>query len=89
LIGHILLTRQADFEANVFNQARQAISQGQASQTLVKQLAVRIYQDSQKTQDPGLKELLIRQQITTTPKAEDTNATESPAPPASPSTSTH
>jgi len=90
LFGQILLTHYAGVEVNQFNQARQIVSQGQASQDLVKQLAVRIYNDSVKTQDPGLKELMIRQQITYTPgKASNTNPTESPAPPVTPSTSTH
>ena len=86
LIGDIFLTKQAGFEANLFNQDRQMITLGQASQTMMKQLALRIYQDSQKSQDPGLKELLVRQQISATPKAGSTNATELPAPPTNPST---
>jgi hypothetical protein len=40
---------------------------------------VRIYQDSQRTADPGLKDLLARQQITYNPPT--TNATETPATP--------
>ena len=81
LIGHILLVRQTNFEQNRLAAAQQVINQAQAFQGNLKQLAVRIYQDSQKTQDPGLKELLDRQQIKYTPATEGTNATESPASP--------
>ena len=81
LIGHILLVRQTNFEQNRLAQAQQVINQGQSFQGNLKQLAVRIYQDSTKTQDPGLKELLDRQQIKYTPAPEGTNANESPVPP--------
>jgi hypothetical protein len=64
LIGHIFLVRQTNFEQNRLAAAQQAINQGQTFQGNLKQLAVRIYQDSQKTGDPGLKDLLVRQQIT-------------------------
>jgi len=80
LIGHILLVRQTNFEQNRLAAAQQVINQGQAFQGNLKQLAVRIYQDSQKTQDPGLKELLDRQQIKYNPPPESTPATDSPAP---------
>jgi len=82
LLGHILLVRQTNFEQNRLAAAQQVINQAQAFQGNLKQLAVRIYQDSQKTQDPGLKELLDRNQIKYTPAPESTNATESPAAPA-------
>jgi competence protein ComGC len=90
LIGHIFLVRQTNFEQNRLAAAQQVINQGQAFQGNLKQLAVRIFQDSQKTQDPGLKDLLTRQQITYTAPTESTNSTESPASP-TPSTpsSTH
>jgi hypothetical protein len=64
LIGDIFLVRQTNFEQNRLAAAQQAISQGQTFQANLKQLAVRIFQDSQKTQDQGLKDLLARQQIT-------------------------
>src|SRR5476649_2738678 len=70
LIGHIFLVRQTNFEQNRLAAAQQAINQGQTFQGNLKQLAVRIYQDSQKTQDQGLKDLLARQQITYTPQGE-------------------
>jgi hypothetical protein len=67
LIGHILLVRQVGIDQSILNQAQQRVNQGQAFQGNLKQLAVRIFQDSQKTQDQGLKDLLTRQQITYNP----------------------
>jgi len=89
LVGHIFLTRQSNFEQNRLAAAQQAINQGQAFQGNLKQLALRIVQDSQKTGDQGLKDLLTRQQISFNPTPE-TNSTDSiaPAPSTAPS-STH
>jgi hypothetical protein len=67
LIGHIFLVRQNNFEQNRLAAAQQAINQGQTFQNNLKQLAVRIYSDSQKTNDQGLKDLLTRQQISYNP----------------------
>jgi hypothetical protein len=65
LVGDIFLVRQTNFEQNRLAAAQQAINQGQTFQGNLKQLAVRIYQDSQKNGgDQGLKDLLARQQIT-------------------------
>jgi len=69
LIGHIFLVRQTNLEQNRLAYAQQIVSQGQGYQSNLKQLALRIYQDSQKTQDQGLKDLLTRQQINCTPNA--------------------
>ena len=80
LIGHIFLVRQVNIDQGALNQAQQMVNQAQAFQGNLKQLSVRIYQDSQKTQDPGLKAILDRQQIKINPGT-DTNANESPAPP--------
>ena len=80
LIGHIILVHVVSSQQSILNQDQQAVTQAQAFQGNLKQLAVRIYQDSQKTQDAGLKDLMARQQITFTP-APSTNATETPAPP--------
>jgi len=80
LIGHIFLVRQTNFEQNRLAAAQQAVTQAQTFQGNLKQLAIRIYQDSQKTQDPGLKELLDRQQIKYSPGADNTSATQAPAP---------
>ena len=93
LVGHILLVRQTNFEQNRLAAAQQVINQAQAFQGNLKQLAVRIYQDSQKTQDPGLKDLLDRQQIkyTPPPPPESANTTDSSAAaaPAAAPTQTH
>jgi hypothetical protein len=74
LIGHIFLVRQTTFQANRAAAAQQIVNQGQVFQGNLKQLAIRIFQDSQKTQDQGLKDLLARQQITYTPNGEATQA---------------
>jgi hypothetical protein len=80
LIGHIFLVRQTNFEQNRLAAAQQVINQAQGFQGNLRQLAIRIYQDSQKTQDQGLKELMARQQIAFTPGPDTSNATEPPAP---------
>ena len=87
LIGHIFLVRQTNFQQNRAAAAQQIVNQGQAFQGNLKQLAERIYQDSQKNpQDAELKKLLDRQQIKYTPAPEGANPTESPAPNTPPST---
>jgi len=86
LIGHIFLSRQIGTDQNILAQAQREVSQGQAFQGNLKQLAVRIFQDSQKTQDAGLRDLLTRQQITFTAGPANTNATDTAVPPPSPST---
>lgn len=88
LIGHIFLVRQTNFEQNRLAAAQQVINQAQAFQGNLKQLAVRIYQDSQKTQDLGLKELLDRQQIKYSPGADTTTPSNEPTGPASNTTPT-
>ncbi len=85
LVGHIFLVRQTNFEQNRLVAVQQAVNQGQAFQSNFKQLAVRIYQLSQQSQDPGLKELLVRQQIAISPgdsTSTSTNTTETPGAPA-------
>jgi hypothetical protein len=90
LVGHIFLTRQCNYEQNRLAQAQQVINQGQSFQGNLKQLAVRIYQDSQKTGDQGLKDLLARQQITYNSAPEGAPAPESSSmTPASNSTPAH
>jgi hypothetical protein len=79
LIGHIILVRQTNFQQNRAAVAQQIVNQGQVFQGNLKQLAVRIYQDSQKSGDQGLKDLLARQQISYTPNTEGAGA-EAPAP---------
>jgi len=87
LLGNILLIRQNNFEQNRLAAAQQVVTQGQSLQGNLKQLALRIYQDSQRTQDPGLKELLDRQQIKINAGPQTPPPAESPAP--SPAPSTH
>ena len=83
-IGHILLTVAVGRGQANWAAAQQVVQQGNVFQSDLKQLAIRIYSDSNRTADPGLKDLLARQQITYTP---GTNSTETPAAPSS--TSTH
>ncbi len=87
LVGQILLAHQVAVEQVKLAQAQQVINQAQIFQGNLKELAVRIYEDSQKTQDAGLKDLLVRQQISYTPNA--SGGTNSTAAPANPSPSTH
>jgi hypothetical protein len=77
LLGHIYLVRKVGIDQAILNQAQQRVNQGQSYQSNLKQLAVRIYQDSQKTQDQGLKDLLARQQITYNPTPEGASAPDS------------
>jgi hypothetical protein len=86
LIGHIFLVRATNFQQNRAAYAQQVVNQGQVFEGNLKQLAMRIYQDSQKNGgDSGLKDLLARQQITYTPNAEGANV-EGPAPTNTPAT---
>ncbi len=71
LLAQILLVRQSNFEQNRLIAAQQFVTQAQGFQGNLKQLAVRIYQVSQQTQDQGLKDLLARQQINFTPNQGD------------------
>jgi len=90
LVGHIFLVRQSNFEQNRLAAAQQAINQGQAFQGNLKQLAVRIYTDSQKNGgDEGLKALLGRQQITYNPAPEGPNGAEPSIPSATAPATTH
>jgi hypothetical protein len=79
LLGHIYLVHTVSFDQGQLNAVQQRVTQAQSFQENLKQLAVRIYQDAQKTQDPGLKELLDRQQIKYTPAA-STNSADTSAP---------
>jgi phage protein D len=78
IVVHYASNDQANLAA-----AQQRIQRGQASQQLLKQMALRIYTDSQKTQDPGLKDLMSRQQIQFNPSTDASStdsATPTPAP---------
>jgi len=78
LIGQIALSYSVGHAQGQWTQDQQAVQQGSIFQNDLKQLAVRVYSDSTRSNDPGLKDLLARQQITYTPS---TNATETPAAP--------
>jgi hypothetical protein len=88
LIAQIFLERQTNYEQNRLGLASQAVNQGQAYQSNLKQLAIRILQVSQQSGDPGLKELLARNQITYTPST-DSGASSSSAPSTSTAPTTH
>jgi uncharacterized protein YpmS len=70
LVGNILLSLKVSNQQIQTSQIQQALSQGQTISTNLRQLAIRLYTDAQKTGDPGLKDLLTRQQISF--KANDT-----------------
>lgn len=89
LLAQILLVRQTNFEQNRLALASQAVNQGQAFQANLKQLAIRILQVSQKTGDPGLQELLTRNQITYTPNSDNNSSEAAPAPAPSTTPPTH
>lgn len=88
LLAQILLARQNNFEQNRLSQAQLIVTQAQAFQSNLKQLAVRIYQVSQQTQDQGLKDLLVRQQISFNPSQSPDNSSSAPTPSPAP-TPTH
>ncbi len=80
LLAHIALAYEVNKEQTQVAGAQQFLNLGNAAKTELQQIAVRVWQDSQRTNDPGLKDLLARQQITYQPPA-NTNATETPATP--------
>ena len=79
-IIQIALVRAAIFEQNQVALAQQALQQGQAFGGNLKQLAMRIAQVSQTSNDPALKDLLARHQITLTPPSEANGGGASAAP---------
>lgn len=79
VIGHIALSLQVQHGQANWSAAQQVVQQGNIFQTDLRQLAARILSDSQHSADPGLKDLVAREQITYTPN--NTNATETPATP--------
>lgn len=83
----IVLLRMANYDQARVAQAQQIIQEGQACDVRVRQLAARIYQVAQQTQDQGLKDLLTRQQITLAPQPANQDTTvpnPAPAPIANP-----
>ncbi len=69
MVSHIILEFIVKSSSQKLNVVQQVIAQGQVAQTGLKQVAIRIYQDSQRTSDAGLKDLLAREQITYKPTA--------------------
>jgi hypothetical protein len=57
-------------------QRQQIVTEGQAYDLHARQVATRIYQVSQQAQDQGLKDLMIRQQISVTPSPDATTNAE-------------
>lgn len=82
LIADIFLVRLSNSEQNRLVLAQQAINQGQAFSSNLQQLAKRIVQLSIQQNDPGLKDLMARQDIKYTPN-DGTNSTENTAAPSS------
>jgi hypothetical protein len=78
LVGQVVLGRLTDNARLRVAAAQQVIGQGEASQSMLKQLAARIYQDAEKTQDPGLKDLVSREQISFNPSNANSGGTSSP-----------
>jgi hypothetical protein len=76
LLGQIAVSQMARSTNRELQGMEILIQQGEESNKLWQQIAVRTYQASQ--QDPTLKEVLSRQQITVSPKAAK------PAPPTTP-----
>jgi hypothetical protein len=81
LVGQIALSFSVGRAQNTWTQDQSAVQQGNVFQNDLKQLAVRIYSDSSRSSDQGLKDLLARQQITYAPQGAGTG-TETPATPA-------
>jgi hypothetical protein len=90
LLLQAIFTTQAQRAQAEVARAQETISQGQACETRWRQLATRIYQVGQQTQDQALKDLLTRQGINvrvatnapsaTAPAAPAPTAPETPAP---------
>jgi hypothetical protein len=86
-----LAYRNSDTETTVraklqakLSEEQQLVAQGNVSQNGIKQMVTRIYNDSQRTGDPKLKDLLAREQFTVTQQG---GQPETPVTP--PSTATH
>jgi hypothetical protein len=84
LVAHVALSISVNTAQAKAVYEQQSIQQAGTLKGYLQQLAGRIYQDGQRTSDPGLKDLLVRQQITYNPPATstpNTNSTETPAAP--------
>jgi hypothetical protein len=82
LILQIIFVRMTTYDQVRLVQRQQIVTEGEAYDLHVRQVAARIYQVSQQTQDQGLKDLLTRQQISIAPSADSTSSTEPAAAPA-------
>jgi hypothetical protein len=80
LLLQVLLARDAQYAQARVLQAQQVVTQGRASDAQLRQLASRVYQVSQQTQDQGLKDLLVRQHIFVNPPGGSTGSTDSTVP---------
>jgi hypothetical protein len=80
LILQVIFVRMAQYEQARVMAARQVIQEGQQCDVRLRQLAGRVYQLSQQTQDAGLKDLLTRQQITVTPPPASGDGSSTPSP---------
>ena len=69
LLLQLICVHNAEFSQYRLAMAQQAVSEGQNCDMRTRQLATRIYQLAQQTQDAGLKDLLARQQIVSNPPA--------------------
>lgn len=75
LILQIVFVHMTKQEEARLVRVREIVTEGQAYDLHARQVATRIYQVSQQTQDQGLKDLMTRQQISIAPPADSaTNA---------------
>jgi hypothetical protein len=63
LLLQVVFARQAQYAQAHLLAAQQVITDGRSCDVRLRQLAARIYQLGQQTQDQGLKDILARQQI--------------------------
>ena len=66
LLLQLFFARSSAYQQARLLQAQQVVNDGRTCEVRVRELAQRIYQVSQQTQDQGLKDLLARQNITVT-----------------------
>jgi hypothetical protein len=82
LVLQIIFVRMTAYDQARLIERQQIVNEGQSFDLHARQVAARIYQISQQTQDQGLKELLARQQITLAPPTDGgTNTPPAPTPP--------
>lgn len=79
LVLQIISAHSAQYAQARVMAAQQVITEGRSCDARMRQLAARVYQVSQQTQDQGLKDLLVRQQISFTPPTGTAGAPAQPA----------